>query len=134
MRALKSQAVRTIEKGDYEPAEVLLSKIEDAHLAAAERLQAQAEERFLSAARTRAERAQLRRGAVRLFGGRGPLRDGVGASARLAARSQGRPPPQRQPCLAGFRGDPHEQWPTSPLDSVVGAACQCEAGSSSLSD
>lgn len=71
VRAMKSQAVRTIEKGDYEPAEVLLSKIEDAHLAAAERLQAQAEERFLSAARTRAERAQLRRAQFDYLGAAG---------------------------------------------------------------
>jgi tetratricopeptide (TPR) repeat protein len=57
---LKEQAAQAIEDGDYDRAEALLVEAEEADLRAARRAQEIADQRFLSAAETRAERGELR--------------------------------------------------------------------------
>ncbi len=57
--AIKQEALKAIEEGDYGRAEALLRKAENADLAAARALQEEAELRLLSAGETRAERGGL---------------------------------------------------------------------------
>ena len=58
---LKKQALQAIEQGVYDRAEVLLQQAEAADLKAAEHAQAAADQRHLSAAKTRMERGELKR-------------------------------------------------------------------------
>ncbi|MDN5872639.1 MAG: tetratricopeptide repeat protein, partial [Nitrococcus sp.] len=59
IQALKDRARAAVKQGDYERAQRLLAKAEDAVLEAARRLREQADQQFLDAAATRAQRGEL---------------------------------------------------------------------------